>query len=85
MGDIESIRTAYRKDLKFSRYRLDDACESQAELFDGWHQRYVDAMAQAIISTLDNPPAAPFLKSAAAPYAVSASATQYLAALGFPG
>lgn len=45
----------------------------------------VDAMAQAIISTLDNPPAAPFLKSAAAPYSVSASATQYLAALGFPG
>jgi glycosyltransferase involved in cell wall biosynthesis len=45
----------------------------------------VDAMAQAIISTLDNPPAAPFLKSAAALYAVAASATQYLAALGFPG
>lgn len=44
-NEIESIREFYRKDLKFSRYHLDDACETQADLFDNWHQQYVDALA----------------------------------------
>jgi glycosyltransferase involved in cell wall biosynthesis len=45
----------------------------------------VDALGRAIISTLGHPPDADLLKSAAAPYSVAATATQYLVALGFPG
>jgi glycosyltransferase involved in cell wall biosynthesis len=45
----------------------------------------VDALAEAIIATLDNPPAANFLKSGAAPYSVAMSTSQYLTVLGLSG
>lgn len=43
--DIETIREEYRQEAKFSRYFLDEAAEGQALLYDKWHQRHVDLMA----------------------------------------
>ena len=45
MEEIGRIRREYREQLKFSRWKLDDACENQPELFDRWQQDLVDAMA----------------------------------------
>lgn len=44
-----------------------------------------NALAQAILATLDNPLDAQLLKSGAAPFSVATSASQYLAALGLSG
>ncbi len=44
-----------------------------------------NALARAILTTLDNPMDAELLKSAAKPFSVAASASQYLVALGFSG
>ena len=44
-----------------------------------------NALAQAMLATLDNPLDAELLKSAAAPFSVATSASQYLAALGLSG
>lgn len=44
-----------------------------------------DALARAMLATLDNPPDAGLLKSAAARFSVETSASQYLAALGLDG
>jgi glycosyltransferase involved in cell wall biosynthesis len=44
-----------------------------------------NALARAMLATLDNPPDAELLKSAAEPFSVATIANQYLAALGFPG
>jgi len=43
----------------------------------------VHALARAMLATLDNPMDAELLRSAAKPFSVAASASQYLAALGF--
>jgi len=42
---VENLRKEYREDLQFSRYKLDDAVEPQADLFDKWHQKWVDWIA----------------------------------------
>jgi glycosyltransferase involved in cell wall biosynthesis len=44
-----------------------------------------NALAQAILATLDNPLDAQLLKSGAAPFSVETSANQYLAAMGLSG
>jgi glycosyltransferase involved in cell wall biosynthesis len=44
-----------------------------------------NALARAILTTLDKPMDAELLKSAAKPFSVAASASQYLAVLGFSG
>jgi glycosyltransferase involved in cell wall biosynthesis len=42
-----------------------------------------DAMARAILDTLDNPSERSFLKQAAAPFTLEASVSKYLKVLGF--
>jgi oligoribonuclease NrnB/cAMP/cGMP phosphodiesterase (DHH superfamily) len=43
---IKKVRITYRKQLKISKYYLDDAAEEQPGLFDKWYQRYVDEYAK---------------------------------------
>jgi hypothetical protein len=44
LDKIEKLREEAQTDLTFSKYKLDDAAEKQAILYDKWHQRYVDAL-----------------------------------------